>query len=46
MKIRPNAKVVSFLASLMIRVLGVTWRIEMRETCAGDREDERCRAAG
>ncbi len=30
MKIRPNAKVVSFLASLMIRVLGVTWRIEIR----------------
>jgi len=30
MKIRPNAKVVSFLASLMIRVIGVTWRIEIR----------------
>ncbi len=30
MKIRPNAKVTSFLASLMIRILGVTWRIEIR----------------
>ncbi len=30
MKIRPNAKVVSFLASLMIRLLGVTWRLEIR----------------
>ncbi|MCK4549286.1 MAG: lysophospholipid acyltransferase family protein, partial [Candidatus Krumholzibacteria bacterium] len=36
MKIRPNAKVVSFLASLMIRLLGVTWRLEIR---GGERLD-------
>ena len=30
MKIRMNAKLTSFFASLMIRVLGVTWRVEIR----------------
>jgi lysophospholipid acyltransferase (LPLAT)-like uncharacterized protein len=30
MKIRLNAKVTSFFASLMIRILGATWRVEIR----------------
>jgi lysophospholipid acyltransferase (LPLAT)-like uncharacterized protein len=39
MKIRLNADVTSFFASLMIRLLGVTWRVEIR----GEERLERAR---
>ena len=40
MKLRPNPAVTSFLASLLIRLLGITWRLEIR----GNERLERARA--
>jgi lysophospholipid acyltransferase (LPLAT)-like uncharacterized protein len=39
MRIRPNATITSFFASVLIRLLGITWRIEIR----GEERLERAR---